>query len=93
MVQLRYDAAKTLQSLNHTASSGDPFTGVFLKDSRDLVTRFDVILRFVYVCLLNLFFLPGDLKTASTCRQSNPDILQYMIPLILDLLKMRVYPP
>ncbi|PPQ96699.1 hypothetical protein CVT26_010251 [Gymnopilus dilepis] len=42
---LRYDAAKTLESLNQTSFSGDPFNGTFLKDCRDLSTRFDVVLR------------------------------------------------
>ncbi|KAF8908204.1 Nrap protein [Gymnopilus junonius] len=42
---LRYDAAKTLEALNQTSFSGDPFSGVFLKDCRDLMTRFDVVLR------------------------------------------------
>ncbi|PPQ69881.1 hypothetical protein CVT25_005586 [Psilocybe cyanescens] len=42
---LRYDASKALESLNQTTFSGDPFNGVFLKDNRDLSTRFDVILR------------------------------------------------
>ncbi|KDR70120.1 hypothetical protein GALMADRAFT_254950 [Galerina marginata CBS 339.88] len=42
---LRYDASKTLELLNHTSFSGDPFNSVFLNDSRDLSTRFDVILR------------------------------------------------
>ncbi|KAF8965448.1 Nrap protein [Flammula alnicola] len=43
---LRYDAAKTLETLNQSSFSGDPFTGVFLKDNRNLLTRFDVILRY-----------------------------------------------
>ncbi|KAF8154805.1 Nrap protein [Crassisporium funariophilum] len=42
---LKYDAAKTLETLNQSAFSGDPFTGAFLKDSRDLSTRFDVVFR------------------------------------------------
>ncbi|KAH9476209.1 Nucleolar protein 6 [Psilocybe cubensis] len=42
---LRYDATKALEALNQTTFSGDPFNGVFLKDCRDLSTRFDVILR------------------------------------------------
>ncbi|CAA7262477.1 unnamed protein product [Cyclocybe aegerita] len=42
---LRYEASKTLERLNETAFSGDPFNGVFLKDCRDLLTRFDTILR------------------------------------------------
>ena len=44
--QLRYDAKKTLEVLNQATFSGDPFVEVFLRDSRDLATRFDVILRY-----------------------------------------------
>ncbi|KAF9552839.1 Nrap protein [Agrocybe pediades] len=42
---LRYDASRTLDLLNQTTLSGDPFNGVFMTDHRDLSTRFDVILR------------------------------------------------
>ena len=45
--QLRYDAQKTLETLDHTPISHDPFTEVFLKEQRNLPTRFDTILRFV----------------------------------------------
>ncbi|KAF9475207.1 Nrap protein [Pholiota conissans] len=42
---LRYDARQTLDTLNQASFSGDPFGGVFLKDCRDLPTRFDIILQ------------------------------------------------
>ncbi|KAF9447462.1 pre-rRNA processing protein Utp22 [Macrolepiota fuliginosa MF-IS2] len=42
---LRDEAFKTLESLNRTTISGDSFTEVFLKEHRNLPTRFDSILR------------------------------------------------
>ncbi|KAJ3576829.1 hypothetical protein NP233_g152 [Leucocoprinus birnbaumii] len=42
---LRYEALHTLETLNQTTISGDSFTEVFLKDQRNLPTRFDSILR------------------------------------------------
>ncbi|RDB30862.1 Nucleolar protein 6 [Hypsizygus marmoreus] len=42
---LRHDARKTLETLDQTSISGDPFTDVFLTDHRDLPTRFDTVLR------------------------------------------------
>ncbi|KAH6905443.1 Nrap protein-domain-containing protein [Coprinopsis sp. MPI-PUGE-AT-0042] len=42
---LRYEAAKTLETLNSASLAVDPFTEVFLQDHRDILTRFDVILR------------------------------------------------
>ena len=47
MTQLQYEASKTLEILNETTITGDPFTQVFLKDNRDLSTRFDIVLRYV----------------------------------------------
>ncbi|KAF8178500.1 Nrap protein [Pholiota molesta] len=61
---LRYDATKTLETLNQASFSGDPFTGVFLKDCRDLTTRFDIILR------VNL----ASAKPRSTSAHSTIDI-------------------
>ncbi|KAF9531369.1 Nrap protein [Crepidotus variabilis] len=42
---LRCEALKTLELLNQPTFSGDPFTGTFLNDWRDLPTRFDSLLR------------------------------------------------
>ncbi|KAL0952389.1 hypothetical protein HGRIS_006665 [Hohenbuehelia grisea] len=42
---LRHDARRTLEILDHSPISVDPFTDVFLKEQRDLFTRFDTILR------------------------------------------------
>ncbi|KAF8996020.1 Nrap protein [Cyathus striatus] len=42
---LKYDAQKTLETLNQTILSGDPFPDVFLTEQRDLPTRFDTVLR------------------------------------------------
>ncbi|KAH6905454.1 pre-rRNA processing protein Utp22 [Coprinopsis sp. MPI-PUGE-AT-0042] len=42
---LRYEASKTLETLNSASLAIDPFTEVFLQDHRDVLTRFDVILR------------------------------------------------
>ena len=47
MAQLQYEASKTLEILNEATIAGDPFTQVFLKDNRDLSTRFDIVLRYV----------------------------------------------
>ncbi|TFY82387.1 hypothetical protein EWM64_g1615, partial [Hericium alpestre] len=41
---LRHDAKKTLQTLDNPISE-DPFSEVFLKEHRDLFTRFDAVLR------------------------------------------------
>lgn len=51
LAQLRYEALHTLETLNQTTISGDSFTEVFLKDQRNLPTRFDSILRFVILPL------------------------------------------
>ncbi|PPQ69344.1 hypothetical protein CVT24_001638 [Panaeolus cyanescens] len=42
---LKYDAAKSLETLNQLDFSGDPFQTVFMKDNRDLLTRFDIVLK------------------------------------------------
>ncbi|KAF4578353.1 hypothetical protein EYR36_000160 [Pleurotus pulmonarius] len=42
---LRYDAQKTLEILDHSSLDVDPFTEVFLKEQRDLMTRCDIVLR------------------------------------------------
>ncbi|KIK63933.1 hypothetical protein GYMLUDRAFT_424118 [Collybiopsis luxurians FD-317 M1] len=42
---LSSDAQKTLEILNDSSSSADPFPDVFLKDHRDLQTRFDAVIR------------------------------------------------
>ncbi|KAF8634052.1 hypothetical protein AX17_004316 [Amanita inopinata Kibby_2008] len=42
---LSLDAWRTLQMLDVTKLSGDPFSEVFLKEHRDLPTRYDVVLR------------------------------------------------
>ncbi|KAG6918794.1 hypothetical protein DXG01_011546 [Tephrocybe rancida] len=42
---LQHDALKTLEALDHSSISVDPFTEVFLTDRRDLPTRFDTVLR------------------------------------------------
>ncbi|KAF8874426.1 Nrap protein [Infundibulicybe gibba] len=42
---LRYDALKTLEALDHPPAGSDAFTDVFLKDHRDLSTRFDIVIR------------------------------------------------
>ncbi|KAG5642940.1 hypothetical protein DXG03_001857 [Asterophora parasitica] len=44
-LQLRHDALKTLEALDHASISADPFTDVFLTDHRDLPSRFDTVLR------------------------------------------------
>ncbi|KAG6884333.1 hypothetical protein C0993_012058 [Termitomyces sp. T159_Od127] len=41
---LRHDALKTLEVLDHSSISVDPFTDVFLTDHRDLPTRFDTVM-------------------------------------------------
>ncbi|KAG6887313.1 hypothetical protein C0992_012897, partial [Termitomyces sp. T32_za158] len=41
---LRHDALKTLEALDHSSISIDPFTNVFLTDHRDLPTRFDTVI-------------------------------------------------
>lgn len=45
--QLKHDAKKTLELLDKSGTSWDPFSEVFLKEQRDLPTRFDTIIRFV----------------------------------------------
>ncbi|EMD32469.1 hypothetical protein CERSUDRAFT_108867 [Gelatoporia subvermispora B] len=42
---LRYDARITLDILDHAPITDDPFQYVFLKDQRDIATRFDIIAR------------------------------------------------
>ncbi|KAG6888045.1 hypothetical protein C0995_010906 [Termitomyces sp. Mi166 len=42
---LRHDAMKTLEALDHSSISVDPFINVFLTDHRDLLTRFDTVIR------------------------------------------------
>ncbi|CAL1710724.1 unnamed protein product [Somion occarium] len=42
---LKHDAALTLEALNENSISEDPFSEVFLKDHRDLQSRFDVVIR------------------------------------------------
>ncbi|KAK2462771.1 hypothetical protein APHAL10511_005162 [Amanita phalloides] len=42
---LGHDARKTLEMLDDPTFKGDPFTDVFLKDQRELVTRFDLVMR------------------------------------------------
>lgn len=51
--QLKYEALATLETLN-TSDSEDSFAEVFLKDQRSLPTRFDSILRFVFLFLPKL---------------------------------------
>ena len=45
--QLRLDAKRTLDKLNQSSVSDDvdPFEEVFLKDSRKLSARYDIVLR------------------------------------------------
>ncbi|KDR65095.1 hypothetical protein GALMADRAFT_148991 [Galerina marginata CBS 339.88] len=71
---LRYDALITLELLNHTSFSRDPFNSVFLKDSRDLSTRFDVILRSGAPLLLwiALLILRSQVNLVSAKPRSNP---------------------
>ncbi|KIY51281.1 Nrap protein [Fistulina hepatica ATCC 64428] len=61
---LRYDAQVTLESLNKTSSPEDQFAEAFLKDQRDLASRFDTVLRV-------------DLTSAKPRKQSPHDILEY----------------
>ncbi|KAH9829045.1 Nrap protein [Rhodofomes roseus] len=42
---LRYDAQQTLDVLDNSGLSEDPFPLVFLKEQRDVANRFDVVLR------------------------------------------------
>ncbi|KAJ7086043.1 Nrap protein [Mycena belliarum] len=42
---LQHDARKTLEKLNGANVGSDPFVDVFLKEQRDLPTRFDTIIR------------------------------------------------
>ncbi|KAJ7352492.1 Nrap protein [Mycena albidolilacea] len=42
---LQHDAKKTLEKLNVASIGSDPFADVFLKDQRDLSTRFDTVIR------------------------------------------------
>ncbi|KAK7032899.1 mannose-6-phosphate isomerase [Favolaschia claudopus] len=42
---LRTDARKTLEELNATSVANDLFSNVFLQDKRDLLTRFDTVIR------------------------------------------------
>lgn len=45
--QLRYDAQQTLDTLDKSGLSDDPFPLVFLKEQRDVANRFDVVLKSV----------------------------------------------
>ncbi|OCH85324.1 Nrap protein [Obba rivulosa] len=42
---LRYDARITLDALDHALITDDPFQYVFLKEQRDIATRFDIVAR------------------------------------------------
>ncbi|TBU24395.1 Nrap protein [Dichomitus squalens] len=42
---LRYDAQATLETLDRSGISEDPFHTVFLQDHRDMFSRFDIVLR------------------------------------------------
>ncbi|KAI0368535.1 Nrap protein [Pilatotrama ljubarskyi] len=42
---LRYDAQATLEALDHSSISEDPFQTVFLKEHRDVFARFDIVAR------------------------------------------------
>ncbi|KAJ7914876.1 Nrap protein-domain-containing protein [Mycena leptocephala] len=42
---LQHDARKTLEKLNGASTGGDLFADVFLKEQRDLSTRFDTVIR------------------------------------------------
>ncbi|KAJ7220018.1 Nrap protein [Mycena pura] len=42
---LQHDARKTLEMLNSTPTGSDLFAEVFLKDQRDLPSRFDIVMR------------------------------------------------
>ncbi|TFK21369.1 pre-rRNA processing protein Utp22 [Coprinopsis marcescibilis] len=42
---LRYEASQTLEALDTSTLAVDPFTQVFLQDHRDVLARFDVVLR------------------------------------------------
>ncbi|CCM06300.1 uncharacterized protein FIBRA_08551 [Fibroporia radiculosa] len=42
---LRHDAKMTLDILDHSNLSEDPFDAVFMRDKRDVATRFDIVLR------------------------------------------------
>ncbi|KAJ7454829.1 Nrap protein [Mycena latifolia] len=42
---LQHDARKTLEKLNGASAGSDPFVDVFLKEQRDLATRFDTVIR------------------------------------------------
>ncbi|CDO77351.1 hypothetical protein BN946_scf184786.g12 [Trametes cinnabarina] len=42
---LRYDAQATLEALDHSSISEDPFQTVFLKEHRDMFARFDIVVR------------------------------------------------
>ncbi|TFY65726.1 hypothetical protein EVG20_g5372 [Dentipellis fragilis] len=45
LAMLQHDAKRTLQTLDSSSPSVDPFTEVFLKENRDLFTRFDAIMH------------------------------------------------
>ncbi|KAI0828573.1 Nrap protein [Trametes gibbosa] len=47
---LAYDAQATLDALNHSILSEDPFQTLFLKDHRDLFGRFDLVARVDIAC-------------------------------------------
>ena len=52
--QLKHDAKKTLELLDKSGTSWDPFSEVFLKEQRDLPARFDTIIRFVLLPYIQL---------------------------------------
>lgn len=60
--QLKFDAKKTLELLDQSSIIRDPFTEVFLKEQRDLPTRFDTVIR-----LAALICLSKQLSYISQC--------------------------
>jgi U3 small nucleolar RNA-associated protein 22 len=44
VIKLKHDARVTLEVLDGSTPTGDPFNEVFLTDHRDLATRFDLVL-------------------------------------------------
>lgn len=47
--QLRHDAQITLEALDHSSISEDPFQYVFLHDHRDVFGRYDVVIRYASI--------------------------------------------
>lgn len=68
MFQLQRDAKATLEALNESALSEDPFNEVFLKEHRDIQTRFDVVMRFDH--LSSLSFLSYKLPELTSIQPS-----------------------